>query len=193
MLICSSPKSAGKRDEQRGAALIAADIFDSLSNFFDSPLWKVLSVLIVIFIVLMWLALGAWVYRDARRRNPAPGYPRLMAAIALIIPYLGALLYVAVRPAETIEEQHERQMETASLERQALLQCPDCGYPIENRYLACPSCMRKLKDPCSHCGEPIDPRWSVCPFCEKVPANALPPRVAQETRDIPAISSEHTQ
>jgi hypothetical protein len=140
----------------------------------------------------MWLALGVWTYRDARRRKTAPGYPRLMCAIALIIPYLGALLYIAVRPAETLDEQRDRNLETAHLERQAAMQCPDCGYPTESAYLACPACMRKLKDPCSHCGQPIDPRWAVCPFCEKVPANALP-RVSGEPHDIPAITTEHTQ
>ena len=90
---------------------MTADIFDSLSSFFDSPIWSVLKVLLVVFIVLMWLALGIWVYRDAGRRNAAPGYPRLMAAIGLLIPYFGPLLYMAVRPAETISEQRDRQLE----------------------------------------------------------------------------------
>jgi hypothetical protein len=155
------------------AAQVTADVFESLSNFFDSPIWSVLQVLIALFIILMWLALGVWVYRDARRRNAAPGYPRLMAAIGVIIPFFGPLLYMAVRPGETLSEQRDRQLETRSLEREAALECPDCGYPTEARYLACPSCMRKLKDPCAHCGEALDPRWAVCPFCEKVPAGTL--------------------
>ena len=71
------------------AALVTADVFQSLSNFFDSPLWGVLKILIVVFIILMWLALAIWVYRDARRRNTAPGYPPLMALVGLLIPFLG--------------------------------------------------------------------------------------------------------
>ena len=174
------------------AALVTADIFDSLSSFFDSPIWSVLKVLLVVFIVLMWLALGIWVYRDAGRRNAAPGYPRLMAAIGLLIPYFGPLLYMAVRPAETISEQRDRQLETRSLEREAAMQCPDCGFPTEHRYLACPSCMRKLKHPCDHCGEPINPQWSVCPYCEKVPTGAGFDRMSDTHTDMPTITAEPT-
>lgn len=174
------------------AALVTADVFDSLSNFFDSPIWSVLRVMLVVFLILMWLALVIWVYKDARRRNDAPGYPGLMAAIAFLIPYFGPLLYIAVRPSETVEEQRERQLEVIGLERQAVLRCPDCGYPTEPNYLACPSCMRKLKDPCNHCGEPVDPRWSLCPFCEKVPDVSLTGGV-QATSDLPAITGEPAQ
>lgn len=152
---------------------MTADVFESLSSFFDSPVWTVLKVLIAAFIILMWLALGVWVFRDAQRRNAAPGYPRLMTGIGVIIPFFGPLLYLAVRPGETLSEQRDRQLETLSLEREARLQCPDCGFPTEPRYLACPACMRKLKHPCTHCGEPIDPRWSVCPYCEKAPAGTF--------------------
>jgi hypothetical protein len=172
--------------------LVAADVFDSLSNFFDSPVWTVLRILLIVFVILMWLALGVWVFRDARRRNNAPGYPRLMAAIALIIPFLGPLLYIAIRPAETLAEQRERQLEAIGLEWQGGMRCPDCGYPADPRWLACPSCMRKLKSPCTSCGEPIDPRWSICPFCETVPPGALA-RPADQTLDFPAITQEPAQ
>lgn len=175
------------------AALITADVFDSLSSFFDSPLWSVLKVLIGVFIVLMWLALGVWVYRDARRRNAAPGYPKIMAVVALLIPFLGALLYIAVRPAETLDEQRDRSLETMALQRQAILACPDCGHPTELAYLACPSCMRKLKEPCAQCNQPIDPRWSICPFCETVPAGALTRGSSHDTMNLPAITQEPTQ
>mgnify|MGYP003379717751 CR=1 FL=1 len=56
----------------------AANVFDSLSSFFDSPIWKFISWMLIAFLVLMWLALVVWVYKDARRRNNSPGYPRLM-------------------------------------------------------------------------------------------------------------------
>lgn len=153
--------------------LVAANVFESLSNFFDSSVWSVLRVMLVIFLVLLWLALGVWVYKDARRRNGAPGYPRLMAAIAVLIPFFGPLLYIAVRPAETLDEQHDRELETLALTREAALRCHDCGYPTEPAYLICPSCHRKLKEPCSSCGKPVDPRWTACPWCETQTAGAL--------------------
>ncbi len=165
--------------------LIPADVFDSLSRFFDSPWWTVLRVLIIIFLILLWLALGVWVYKDASRRNSAPGYPKIMAAIGVLIPLLGPLLYMAVRPAETVAEQRDRKLETEALERHVMLSCPDCGFPTEASYLACPSCVRKLKEPCNHCGQPVDPRWAICPFCEKVPAS-IANRAARDTAQVPA-------
>lgn len=193
MLLWWLANFAGNDHDKGVAALISADVFDSLSSFFDSPIWTVLRFLLIAFIILMWFALVIWVFKDARRRNAAPGYAPLMAGIAFVIPFFGPLLYLAVRPAETTVEQHERMLETIALERQAVLRCPDCGFPTEARYLACPSCMRKLKDPCTQCGEPIDPRWSICPFCEKVPAGALGPVAADASTFPTTISREPAQ
>jgi hypothetical protein len=144
----------------------AANVFESLSAFFDSPIWSFIRVMLVVFLVLMWLALAIWVYKDARRRNTAPGYPRIMALIALLIPYFGPLLYIAVRPSETIDEMKDRELETLALTREAALRCGDCGFPTEPGYLMCPSCQRRLKEPCPKCARPIDPRWTGCPWCE---------------------------
>lgn len=173
-MVCSPPKPAGNRHESRKVTtLVAANVFESLSNFFDSPIWSVLKILLIVFLVAMWVALAIWVFKDARRRNSAPGYPRLMAAIALVIPFFGPLLYIAVRPSETLDERKDRELETLALTREAALRCNDCGYPTEPGYLMCPSCQRKLKEPCRHCGKPVDPRWTGCPWCEGQLTNPL--------------------
>lgn len=168
----------------------AANVFESLSSFFDSPIWSFIKYMLVIFLVLMWLALVVWVFKDARRRNTAPGYPRLMAAIALLIPYFGPLLYIAVRPSETVDEQSDRELETLALQREAALRCGDCGFPTEPGYLICPACHRKLKEPCHTCARPVDPRWSACPWCEASLGNpALHAGFGQDTARQDAIPS----
>lgn len=133
--------------------------------------------MLIIFIILMWIGLCIWVFNDARRRRRAPGFPVLMAAIALVIPFLGALIYVTIRPAETLQEQRDRELETLALTREASLRCPECGFAIDPTYMLCPSCMRKLKEPCESCARPVDPRWTVCPWCEQTmtaPVSELP-------------------
>lgn len=177
-------------DNTRGLVLVTANVFDTLSSFFDSPVWTVMRVMLIVFLVLMWLALALWVYKDARRRNEAPGYPRLMALIALAIPYFGPLLYIAVRPAETLDEQKDRELETLALMREASLRCPDCGHPTEPGYMSCPSCRRKLKDPCGTCGKPVDPRWSTCPWCEATLTPVRP--YSDATAEVPAFPEEYT-
>lgn len=169
--------------------LVSANVFDSLSKFFDSPWWAVLRVMLIVFLVLMWLGLVVWVFNDARRRRQAPGFPWLMGLLALAIPFLGALIYLAVRPSETLQEQRDRELETLALTREASLRCPDCGFAIDPTYMLCPSCMRKLKEPCDSCARPVDPRWTVCPWC----ANTMTSPLAHfpgETDEVPAIRKD---
>jgi hypothetical protein len=125
--------------------------------------------LVVLFLVVVWIALIAWTYQDARRRIQDPVLIAC-ATGASLFPYVGTIVYSILRPPEYLEEAHERELEIRAaelrvkqLEEQS---CPSCGYPIERTYLRCPSCRTRVKDPCESCQKPIDPRWTICPYCE---------------------------
>ena len=60
------------------------DPFDSISNFFDSGLWSAISLMLQVFIVLLWLALVYWTYQDARRRVESPA--AVAGCVALLRP-----------------------------------------------------------------------------------------------------------
>jgi RNA polymerase subunit RPABC4/transcription elongation factor Spt4 len=130
---------------------------------------NLIASLFVLMLVVVWLALVVYTYLDAKRRIADP-FLVACATIASFIPYLGAAVYVIVRPPEFLEDAHERELEIRAAElrvRQLTeLACPNCEYPIEKTYLRCPQCQRRLKDPCSNCGKPVDPRWAICPYCE---------------------------
>src|SRR6188472_2480123 len=125
--------------------------------------------LVVLFLVVVWIALIAWTYLDARRRVSDP-FLVACATIASFIPYLGTAVYTILRPPEFLEDAHERELEIRAAElrvRQLTeLSCPNCEYPVEKNYLRCPKCQHRLKDPCPSCGKPVDPRWAMCPYCE---------------------------
>jgi Double zinc ribbon len=125
--------------------------------------------LVVLFLVVVWVALIAWTYLDARRRIQDPVLVAC-ATGASLFPYVGTIVYSILRPPEFLEDARERQLETRAAElrvRQLEEQsCPNCGYPIERSYLRCPDCRARVKDPCESCQKPIDPRWAVCPYCE---------------------------
>lgn len=119
------------------------------------------------FFVALWISLVVWAFRDMRARS-RDAFAQLLAAlmVALLGP-LGAVLYLLLRPRETLAEKYER-----SLEEEALLQdieerliCPGCKQPIETEFVLCPVCHTQLRQPCAHCGRLIHPRWSVCPYC----------------------------
>lgn len=135
--------------------------------------------LLILFLVVLWLALVAWTYFDARRRIEDGFLVSCAAACSLIFPYVGTVVYSILRPPEFLTDRHERELEIRASElrvRQLEEQsCPNCGHPVERTYLRCPSCRARIKDPCESCGKPIDPRWSICPYCETPVRRTAPP------------------
>src|SRR4029078_8097041 len=125
--------------------------------------------LVVLFLVVVWIALIAWTYLDARRRIRDPVLVAC-ATGASLFPYVGTVVYSILRPPEFVEDAHERELEIRAAElRLGQLEeqsCPSCAFPIERTYLRCSNCSARVKAPCESCEKPIDPRWSICPYCE---------------------------
>jgi hypothetical protein len=141
--------------------------------------------LLILFLVVLWLALVAWTYFDARRRIQDPVLVACATAASLF-PFLGTIVYSILRPPEYIADKRERELETRASElRVRQLEensCPNCEHPIERSFLRCPNCRARVKDPCESCGKPIDPRWSVCPYCETPVRRAAPPEERRPKR-----------
>jgi hypothetical protein len=125
--------------------------------------------LLVLMLVVVWLALIVYTYLDAKRRISDP-FLVGCATLASFIPYIGTAVYAIVRPPEFLEDAHERELEikAAELRVRELTEhsCPGCGFPVENDFLRCPECQRRLKRPCPSCRKPVDPGWALCPYCE---------------------------
>jgi len=125
--------------------------------------------LLILFLVVVYLALIAYTYLDARRRLEDPVLVGC-ATVASLFPFLGVIIYSILRPPEFVEDRRERELEIRASElRVRQLEensCPNCEHPVERTYLRCPNCRARIKDPCESCGKPVDPRWSLCPYCE---------------------------
>jgi hypothetical protein len=141
--------------------------------------------LLILFLIVVWIALIAWTYLDAKRRISDPVLIAC-ATGASLFPYVGTIIYTILRPPEFLDDTRERELEIKAsqlrvrqLEEQS---CPNCGFPIERSYLRCPSCRVRVKDPCESCGKPIDPRWTLCPYCE------TPVRRGEPSQRRPAAS-----
>lgn len=143
--------------------------------------------LVILFLVVVWIALIAWTFLDARRRIQDPVLVAC-ATGASLFPFVGSIVYSILRPPEFLDDARERELEIRASELRVKqleeVSCPSCGYPIERSYLRCPSCRARVKDPCENCEKPIDPRWVVCPYCEMPQRRAPEPprRVAREER-----------
>jgi hypothetical protein len=136
--------------------------------------------LLIVFVVVLYVALIYWTYADARRRIEDP-FLIGCATAASLFPFVGAVVYMILRPPEYLEDVRERDLEVQAAQarltqvEQAL--CPHCSYRIESDFLRCPSCLRKLKERCGNCSRPLDRAWTICPYCEAdVPGLSAPAR-----------------
>lgn len=114
-----------------------------------------------------WLAMIIWSYRDMRARSRDSIAQILVALMVAVLTLPGLLIYIFLRPRETLAEAYER-----SLEEEALLQeieekptCPACGQRVHDDWQACAYCHTRLKKPCNTCGKTLDLSWNLCPYC----------------------------
>ena len=108
-----------------------------------------------------------WTFRDIRARSRDVLAQILATLLVIVLPIIGLVVYLMLRPRETLAEAYER-----SLEQEALLQaieepevCPGCGQRVRSNYLYCPACHTQLKKACAACSHPISLNWSLCPYC----------------------------
>jgi RNA polymerase subunit RPABC4/transcription elongation factor Spt4 len=136
----------------------------------EASLARALQVLLALsgaYLAALWVVLVVWTYRDieARSRSVLTQAFSTMLAAFFFVP--GVLLYMMLRPKETLDLTFQR-----TLEEEYLLQdiesnavCHNCHKAIGEDYVLCPHCHTELQAPCLTCGRAFDVRWSLCPFC----------------------------
>lgn len=70
--------------------------------------------LLTVFLVILWLALIRWTYSDARLRFERRGRVRLATTAATLLPIVGTVVYMIVRPQESLEDARERDLSIKS-------------------------------------------------------------------------------
>lgn len=135
---------------------------DSASNIFLG-----ISIYVGMVLVASWFAMIIWTYRDMRARSRDALAQIVVALMVAILTVPGLLIYLFLRPRETLAEAYER-----SLEEEALLQeieekptCPGCKQRVQPDWQACPACHTRLKKPCVRCGSMLELSWNLCPYC----------------------------
>ncbi|MDX6489901.1 MAG: hypothetical protein QOD43_146 [Gaiellaceae bacterium] len=149
--------------------LAASSTFGGVHDFFHSGTWYAIRNISIVFVLIFWLGVAFWVYKDARRRIRDRWLVGLATLLGLFPPFLGALVYMLFRPPEYLEDVRERELEIRAMEERLSLhgsQCPVCRASIEPSFLVCPVCTTRLKQSCATCNAPLEAMWQVCPHCE---------------------------
>ena len=105
-------------------------------------------------LLIIWIFVIVWVYRDAERRG-MNGV--LWALLVLIGNIIGLLIYLIVRSDSipALKASHETQA------------CPNCQKEVAASFVFCPYCAARLHAVCPECGKPTEENWKACPHCGK--------------------------
>jgi len=146
---------------------LSSNVFDTINKIIGSPLWILSAYVFLFCLVVLWLALVFWTYKDSRKRIDDPIIVGVAVLTSLVLPYMGTVVYAILRPAEYLAEVRERELEVRAMEQelQIMRACPSCGEVIRPDYVACPNCRRPLRSICASCDRVLEPGWKLCPFC----------------------------
>ncbi len=149
-----------------------------------------------------WVGLIIWTWRDIRSRSDDIFAALLAALLVAVFNVIGLLIYILVRPKQTLAEQYDRALEEEILlrELEQAPTCHHCGRPVKPEWQFCPYCEAELKHPCPQCGYLLEPEWKRCPQCGArvgeanahapaapalAPQTIIPPPAAPPVPEIP--------
>ena len=157
------------------------------------------------FLFAFWLALIIWAWRDIRARSRDAFAAILAVVLVAIFPIVGLLLYLLLRPKETLAEAYDRALEEEALLRsvEEQLVCPNCQRAVDKDWRFCAYCHTQIKKDCPSCDSLLELGWSLCPYCgseasqpkmrtrEELPAPSTTARPAKsgeiQVSDLPVV------
>jgi len=127
-------------------------------------------ILLGIYSVVIWIALAYWALNDARARSESRSFHLFAMGVNLLFPVLGLIVYLLVRPGETIADRRLTELEAEVLagtseEESGVRPCPACGRQIEVDYVLCPYCHTRFAKRCPNCRRAVRLGWTMCPYC----------------------------
>jgi Double zinc ribbon len=148
---------------------------------------------------ILWLSAVVWTYRDTKERDSDSLSQTVAVVLVLVFNLPGLILYMILRPHETLAEAYIRNLETEAILREVDDQqlCYACQKHIRRDFAFCPHCRTRLLEPCATCGQPMSLSWAVCAYCgheRTVGASASrrsappPPRTAPTPATPPAAA-----
>jgi RNA polymerase subunit RPABC4/transcription elongation factor Spt4 len=160
-------------------------VSDSLINSL-----KLAGIISIAYILVLWLSAVVWTYRDVKKRTSDPLSQSVATLLVGLFNLPGLIVYLVIRPHETIAESYERSLEAEAMLHELEIDagaCPNCRRPIESDFNVCPQGRILLREPCVNCNKLVRTNWAACAYCgmERAPARTAPlPREAATTAPL---------
>ncbi|MBA3469289.1 MAG: zinc ribbon domain-containing protein [Herpetosiphonaceae bacterium] len=140
----------------------------------------IVGLLISSYVVVLWVAALIWTYRDIHSRTEDILIQVLSVAIVFVLNFAGLIVYLILRPRETLIQKYERELEETYMRRDIEDEhvCPTCQRGIQPDFILCPYCQTSLRRACGGCERVVDLTWQVCPYCA-TPAGGGSSRTSQ--------------
>ncbi len=128
--------------------------------------YSMLGTVVAVVSIVFWLVVTSWIWVDSDERTTSK-WMRLFYVIIGIIPVIGWIIYLIVRPTETIDEIYWGDLERRYLKYEAkdLGDCERCGTQLYPGFVFCPNCGKRIKRKCSNCEVYVDLEYKYCPNC----------------------------
>jgi len=141
---------------------------------------KLVAFLFGAYALVLWLSAVVWVYRDVKTRTSDPLSQGVAVFLVGLFNLPGLIVYLVIRPQETIADAYERSLEAEAILHELQLDtntCQTCRRPIEAEYNICPHCRTQLREPCKSCGKSVRTNWAACAYCgvERAPPRGAAP------------------
>ena len=111
----------------------------------------------------LWLSMVIWTFRDMRARSRDPFAQLFATLVVAVLTVPGLLVYVILRPRETLAEAYQRELEDEALlqEIEEKPHCPGCEQFVREEWQVCPHCYTRLRKTCDHCGKLMELGWNL--------------------------------
>ena len=129
----------------------------------------------------VWIAIAYWALKDARERTLSQNFQLFAMVVNLVVPVMGLLIYLLLRPGQTLADRRAQQLEEEVLsagDDKVVRPCPACGREIESDFVLCPYCQTHFARRCPSCARSVRMGWNVCPYCAARLDVSAVPRVA---------------
>jgi Double zinc ribbon len=141
------------------------------NDFINNPIVGLVGDMVKVYVLLLWLGTAYWAFRDMQARTENPLLPYFAAGLIIfftpVLFIFAVVLYLIVRPRETLAEVYERSLaeETLLAEVEKNQLCPVCRDRVESDWLVCPNCRTRLHRVCPSCNRLAEPSWPLCAYC----------------------------